>query len=90
MKFSQSAILAFAATAVAAPSPTTKQQPRKAAAACASNVTLDPSKNPFKTYTLHPNKFYRDEVNAAIENLSDPSLADAAAKVADVGSFLWM
>lgn len=90
MKFSQSAALAFAATAIAAPSATIKEQPRKVAAACSSNVTLDPSKNPFKTYTLHANKFYRDEVNAAIENLSDPSLAAAAAKVADTGSFLWM
>jgi cellulose 1,4-beta-cellobiosidase len=90
MKFSQSAVVAFAATAVAAPSATTKQEPRNAQAACASAVTLDPSQNPFKKYTLHPNKFYRDEVNAAVEQLSDPSLATAAAKVADVGSFLWM
>jgi cellulose 1,4-beta-cellobiosidase len=90
MKFTQSAVLAFAATAVAAPSATTKEQPRQAAAGCSSAVTLDPSTNPFKKYTLHPNKFYRDEVNAAVEQLSDPSLASAAAQVADVGSFLWM
>lgn len=90
MKFSQSAVLAFAATAVAAPSTTSKDQPRKVAAACSSAVTLDPSVNPFKKYTLHPNKFYRDEVTAAIAQMSDSSLASAAAKVADVGSFLWM
>ncbi|OIW28938.1 glycoside hydrolase family 6 protein [Coniochaeta ligniaria NRRL 30616] len=90
MKFTQSAVLAFAATAVAAPSATTKDEPRQAASGCSSAVTLDPSSNPFKKYTLHPNKFYRDEVTAAVAQLSDSSLAAAAAKVADVGSFLWI
>jgi len=90
MKITQSAVLAFAATAVAAPSATTKDEPRQAASGCSSAVTLDPSSNPFKKYTLHPNKFYRDEVTAAVAQMSDSSLAAAAAKVADVGSFLWM
>jgi cellulose 1,4-beta-cellobiosidase len=90
MKFTQSAVLAFAATAVAAPSATTKDERRQAASGCSSAVTLDPSSNPFKKYTLHPNKFYRDEVTAAVAQISDSSLAEAAAKVADVGTFLWM
>jgi cellulose 1,4-beta-cellobiosidase len=90
MKFSQSAVMAFAATAIAAPSATTKDVPRQAAAGCSSAVTLDPSTNPFKKYTLHANKFYRDEVTAAVAQMSDSSLAAAAAKVADVGTFLWM
>ncbi|KAG7286322.1 1,4-beta-D-glucan cellobiohydrolase cel6c [Staphylotrichum longicolle] len=89
MKFSQSAALAFAATALAAPSPTTKEQPRQAAG-CASAVTLDASTNVWKKYTLHPNSFYRKEVEAAVEQISDSSLAAAAKKVADVGSFLWL
>jgi cellulose 1,4-beta-cellobiosidase len=89
MKFSQSAALAFAATALAAPSPTTPQKPRQAAG-CASAVTLDASTNVFKKYKLHPNNFYRKEVEAAVEAITDSSLKSAAAKVADVGTFLWL
>lgn len=89
MKLSQSAVLAFAAAAVAAPSPTTPQKPRQAAG-CESAVTLDASTNVFEKYTLHANNFYRAEVEAAVEQISDPALASAAAKVADVGSFLWL
>lgn len=89
MKFSQSALLAFAATALAAPSPTTPQKPRQASG-CASAVTLDAKTNVWKKYTLHPNSFYRAEVEAAVAQISDPSLAAKAAKVADVGSFLWL
>ncbi|KAB5577584.1 exoglucanase 3 precursor [Coniochaeta sp. 2T2.1] len=90
MKFTQPAVLAFAATAVAAPSPTAKDERSVAASGCSSAVTLDPSSNPFKKYTLHPNKFYRDEVTAAVAQISDSSLAASAAKVANVGSFLWI
>src|SRR5689334_10184391 len=90
MKFTQSAVLAFAATVLAVPSPSEKEQPREAGPGCASAVTLDPSSNPFKKYTLHANKYYRDEVNAAVKAISDSSLAASAAKVADVGSFLWI
>ncbi|KAL2126786.1 hypothetical protein VTI74DRAFT_229 [Chaetomium olivicolor] len=90
MKFSQSAALAFAATALAAPSPTSPQKPRQASAGCSSAVTLDASTNVFKKYTLHPNAFYRKEIEDAVKQISDPSLAAAAAKVADVGSFLWL
>ncbi|KAK4466529.1 exoglucanase 3 precursor [Cladorrhinum samala] len=90
MKFSTSATLAFAATAVAAPSSTSKEQPSKRQAACSSAVTLDASTNIWKKYTLHANNFYRTEVEAAVGQLSDSSLASKAAKVADVGSFLWL
>lgn len=86
MKFSQSAVLAaFAATALAAPS-----EPRAVSAACSSAVTLDATSNIWKKYTLHPNTYYRQEVAAAVKNLSDQSLATAAAKVADIGTFLWL
>ncbi|KAK3937924.1 glycoside hydrolase [Diplogelasinospora grovesii] len=94
MKLTQTqcaAVLAFAATtALAAPSQTTPEQPRQASTGCSSAVTIDASSNPFKKYTLHANKFYRDEVTAAVAQLSDSSLAASAAKVADVGSFLWI
>ncbi|KAH8887770.1 exoglucanase-6A [Thozetella sp. PMI_491] len=90
MKFTQSAVLAFAATVTAAPSPTEKEPATQAAPGCSSAVTLDPSSNPFAKYTLHANKFYRDEVTAAVAAISDSSLAASAAKVADVGSFLWI
>lgn len=83
MKAQYSALLALAAMAVA--SPTISKR-----AGCSSAVTLDPSQNPFKKYKLHANNFYRKEVEAAVEAMSDESLKAAAAKVADVGSFLWM
>lgn len=91
MRFSTSAVVAFAATALAAPStPTTENLPRQASAGCAAAVTLDATTNVFSKYTLHANNFYRKEVEAAVANLSDQSLSAAAAKVADVGTFLWM
>ncbi|KAI1331828.1 exoglucanase 3 precursor [Xylariaceae sp. FL0255] len=40
--------------------------------------------------SLHPNALYRAEVNAAIANLSDASLALAASAVANTGTFLWL
>lgn len=91
MRFSASAVAAFAATALAAPStPTTENVPRQASAGCAAAVTLDATTNVFSKYKLHANSFYRKEVTAAVANLTDKSLAAAAAKVADVGTFLWM
>jgi cellulose 1,4-beta-cellobiosidase len=91
MKYSAAIATAFAAAALAAPSTTTgKKAPRKVAAACSSAVTLDASTNVFKKYKLHANVFYREEVEAAVQQMSDSSLATAAAAVADVGSFLWI
>lgn len=89
MRFYAPAVAALATTALAAPSPTTQEKPRQAAG-CAAAVTLDASTNVFSKYTLHPNNFYRNEVNAAIANLSDSSLAAAAKVVADTGTFLWL
>lgn len=91
MKFSTAAILAFANIALAAPSvPTTNNAPRQAPGACDAAVTLDPAVNPFASYKLHANSFYRAEVEAAVANLTDKTLATAAAKVADIGTFLWL
>ncbi|KAL2144041.1 hypothetical protein VTI28DRAFT_9652 [Corynascus sepedonium] len=88
MKFT-AATLAFAATALAAPSRTTSQKPRQAAG-CEAAVTLDASTNVFEQYTLHANNFYRAEVEAAAEAITDSSLKEKALKVADVGTFLWL
>ncbi|GAP83087.1 putative exoglucanase 3 precursor [Rosellinia necatrix] len=77
----------LAAGALAAPS---EKAPRKAAAACSSAVTLDASTNVFAKYKLHANTFYRGEVEKAAAAISDSSLKASAAKVADVGSFLWL
>ncbi|KAI1806043.1 1, 4-beta cellobiohydrolase [Daldinia bambusicola] len=87
MKVTTASVAALAAGAIAAPSNAT---PRKAAAACSSAVKLDASTNVFKKYKLHANTFYREEVTKAVEQISDASLKTSAAKVADVGSFLWL
>lgn len=78
------ALLTLAAVANALPSATVSKR------ACSSPVRLDAKSNVWKQYTLHPNSFYRSEVEQAVRDISDPSLAAAAAKVADVGSFLWV
>ena len=85
MKFQYSALLGLAATVAASP-----QVKRENSAACTSAVTLSGSENPFKKYTLHANTCYRKEVEAAVANMTDTSLAESAKAVADVGSFLWM
>jgi cellulose 1,4-beta-cellobiosidase len=91
MKFTAAAVLAaLASTGLAAPSATHKEAPRKAAAACSSAVSLNAKTNIWKNYKLHANNFYRAEVEAAVEQLSDESLKESAIAVADVGSFLWM
>ena len=78
------ALLTLAAAANALPSAAVSKR------ACSSPVRLDAKTNVFKQYTLHPNSFYRSEVEQAVRDISDPSLASAAAKVADVGTFLWV
>lgn len=83
MKFSTTAAVACATTALAAPSHEKRQ-------GCSSAVTLDASTNVFSKYKLHANTFYRSEVNNASAAISDATLAAAAKKVADVGTFLWM
>ncbi|KAI1270614.1 1, 4-beta cellobiohydrolase [Xylariaceae sp. FL1019] len=87
MKMQTETLMAmFAIGAIAAPS----VQTRQSSSACTSAVTLDASTNVFASYTLHANTFYRNEVNAAVEAITDATLKTAAAKVADVGSFLWL
>jgi cellulose 1,4-beta-cellobiosidase len=94
MKGLFTAVLASAASSVlAAPSPVeqgpiTARAVGAAAAACATPVTL--SGNPFASRKIYANKFYSSEVVSAASAMSDPALASAAAKVADIGTFLWM
>ncbi|KAH8826867.1 glycoside hydrolase family 6 protein [Flagelloscypha sp. PMI_526] len=78
-----------ASLAYAAPSPDRFSRPAKRAA-CTSPVQLSGSENPFANRTLFANNHYGDYVRAAAQNMTDESLADAALKVADVGSFLWL
>ncbi|XDG04317.1 hypothetical protein ABKA04_003932 [Annulohypoxylon sp. FPYF3050] len=87
MKVSTTSVAALAAGAMAAPS---NKAPRKSAAACAEAVTLDASTNVFEKYTLHANTFYRSEVAKAVEAITDSSMKTSAAKVGEVGSFLWL
>jgi cellulose 1,4-beta-cellobiosidase len=89
MKLTAATVLALAAQAMAAPSPTHKEQPRSVAA-CSSAVSLDAKTNVWQKYTLHPNSFYRAEVQKAVEAITDSSLKQKAAKVADIGSFVWV
>jgi cellulose 1,4-beta-cellobiosidase len=95
MKGLFAAILASAASGVlAAPSPvengpiTARADAAAAATACATPVTL--SGNPFASRKIYANKFYSSEVISAASAMSDPALATAAAKVADIGTFMWM
>jgi hypothetical protein len=87
MKLSSATLIAFAAGAIGAP--TESLNPRQAApGACSSAVKLDAKTNVWTSYTLHPNSFYRAEVEAAAAQMSGDEAARAL-KVADVGTFLW-
>lgn len=88
MKFSRAATLAaLAASASAAPK---AKQARQSSGACDAPVELDAGSNVFQNYKLHANNFYRSEVEAAAEAITDSALKEQALKVGDVGSFLWL
>jgi len=86
MKLSYATLLAFAAGAIGAPTESIKRQ---APGACTSAVKLDAKTNVWKNYKLHANSFYRQEVEAAAENMSNGN-SEAALQVADIGTFLWL
>lgn len=50
---------------------------------------LDANTNILSKFTLHPNSYFKNQVRAAGAALADKSLAQAVAKVADVGAFVW-
>ena len=56
--------------------------------ACVEPVTL--SGNAFLEHNLHATSKYRGQVEAAVKNITDQTLAESAAKVADIGTFQWM
>ncbi len=91
MKFTAISAAAALVAAVHAlpPSSTLRQQPRQAASACSSAVSLDAKTNVWKKYTLHANSFYRKEIEEAAAGMSG-TLKEQALKVADVGSFVWL
>ncbi|KEY66721.1 hypothetical protein S7711_06769 [Stachybotrys chartarum IBT 7711] len=88
MKLSTATLIAFAAGAIGAPASTIANIPRQAPGACASPVRLDATTNVWREYTLHPNSFYRAEVEAAAEQMQGAE-REAALRVADIGTFLW-
>ncbi|KAI1371834.1 glycoside hydrolase family 6 protein [Hypoxylon crocopeplum] len=57
---------------------------------CSTPAVLDAETNVWETHTLHPNIYYRNEVEQAIEAIKDVELRQRAAKVADIGTFIWM
>lgn len=87
--YTAASTLALAVSVNALPSKFTSRQ-TNSTSACASAVSLDATTNVFSTHKLHANNFYKAEVVAAAANMTDTSLATAAAAVADVGSFLWL
>jgi cellulose 1,4-beta-cellobiosidase len=88
MKLTYATLAAFAAGAIGAPSASITKLPRQAPGGCDAPVQLSGSSNVFSTHTLHPNAFYREEVEAAAAQMSGAA-AEAALRVADIGTFLW-
>ncbi|KAK2801631.1 1,4-beta-D-glucan cellobiohydrolase cel6c [Emmonsiellopsis sp. PD_5] len=85
MKYSLTcaALAAFAVHNVFAAPPQLQKR-----AACDAPVTLEG--NPFVDRKLHANSFYREEVVAAAEAITDAALKEKALAVADVGTFKWI
>jgi cellulose 1,4-beta-cellobiosidase len=84
-------LVALAALAVAAPTETEKEAAKIAPrAACTTAVKLTAGTNPFSGKTFYANEYYAGEVAAGVAQMTDTALAASAAKVAKVGSFLWM
>ncbi|KFH46797.1 Exoglucanase-like protein [Hapsidospora chrysogenum ATCC 11550] len=79
-------LVAFAAGAIGAPQALIDR--RQAPGGCNSTVELDASTNVWQNYKLHANSFYRSEVEAAAAEMSGDA-AEAALRVADIGTFLW-
>jgi len=57
---------------------------------CASPVHLNASTNVWSEFKLNTNKYYREQVIAAAEVISDTEVRKQALQVADAGAFLWM
>ncbi|OTB02964.1 glycoside hydrolase family 6 protein [Hypoxylon sp. CI-4A] len=57
---------------------------------CETPAVLDAETNVWKDHTLFANPYYREEVNSAVEAISDAELRTKASKVANVGTFIWI
>lgn len=79
-------LVAFAAGAIGAPQALFDR--RQAPGGCNATVELDASTNVWQNYKLHANSFYRSEVEAAAAEMSGDA-AEAALRVADIGTFIW-
>jgi cellulose 1,4-beta-cellobiosidase len=84
MKYAYS-LAAFAAMVAAIPAPLPNPVERAAAA-----VTIAPGSNIFSGRTIHANKYYASEISTAMASVTDATVLAAAAKIAKVGTFLWM
>ena len=89
MKLSAATLIAYALGALGAPASTIETvAPRQAPGGCSSPVRLDAQTNVWTSYTLHPNSFYKSEVEAAANQMSGAD-AEKARRVGEIGTFLW-
>lgn len=88
VKITTATLVAFAAGAIGAPQKASQSNRRQAPGGCDAPVELDASTNVWTGYTLHANSFYRSEVEAAAAEMEGDA-AEAALRVADIGTFLW-
>jgi len=58
--------------------------------AAPTGTTVPSVGNPYTGKTVITNPFYTQEIVSAIGNLSDPSLATAAAKIENIPTFFWL
>ncbi|KAL6866287.1 1,4-beta-D-glucan cellobiohydrolase cel6c [Amphichorda felina] len=86
VRITAATLVAFAAGAIGAPQGAFNR--RQAPGGCNATVELDATTNVWGNYKLHANSFYRSEVEAAAAGMTGDA-AEAALRVADVGTFLW-
>ncbi|KAG9251716.1 exoglucanase 3 precursor [Emericellopsis atlantica] len=86
VRITSATLVAFAAGAIGAPQGTITR--RQSPGGCDAAVKLDASTNVWDNYKLHANSYYRSEVEAAAAQMSGAA-AEAALRVADIGTFLW-
>jgi cellulase/cellobiase CelA1 len=56
----------------------------------AYNASAIQAGNPFQGAQMYANSFYAKEVEEALKQISDPSLAEKAKKAATIPSFYWL
>lgn len=63
---------------------------RNIVGACSIPAVLDARTNVWEDHILYPTSDYRNEVEQAVKAIDDAQLREKAAKVANVGTFMWM